>query len=212
MHIYAFGSICRGEISVCSDIDLLAIVEGHDSRFDADVYSIYSYNRVREIWKEGNPFAWHLYLESKLVFASDRSNFLRSLGAPTPYRNYVVDCDKFSSLFHDAHTSLKESAASKIFDLSTMFLGMRNIATCFSLGCLAQPDFSRHAALRLGTYSLNIPQEAYQVFERARILCTRGQGCNIELDEIDQALAQVDKVSQWMAKLNREAKNYAARI
>lgn len=27
MHIYAFGSICRGEIDAASDIDLLAIFE-----------------------------------------------------------------------------------------------------------------------------------------------------------------------------------------
>lgn len=32
MHIYAFGSICRGEIDKNSDIDLLAIVDGFDAR------------------------------------------------------------------------------------------------------------------------------------------------------------------------------------
>lgn len=33
MHIYAFGSICRGEVDASSDIDMLAIVNGHDARF-----------------------------------------------------------------------------------------------------------------------------------------------------------------------------------
>jgi hypothetical protein len=53
MHIYAFGSVCRGDISPGSDVDLLAVVEGHDARFSPDDYSIYSYERVREIWEEG---------------------------------------------------------------------------------------------------------------------------------------------------------------
>ena len=57
MHIYAFGSVCRGDVLPSSDIDLLAITEGHDSRFDPNNYSIYSYNRIKELWQEGNPFA-----------------------------------------------------------------------------------------------------------------------------------------------------------
>lgn len=77
MHIYAFGSISRGDIQADSDVDLLAIVDGFDSRFSSDTYSIYSYSRLRDLWLEGNPFAWHLSLESKLVFSSN--NVIKSL-------------------------------------------------------------------------------------------------------------------------------------
>ncbi|WP_424545407.1 nucleotidyltransferase domain-containing protein [Serratia marcescens] len=55
MHVYAFGSLCRGEMSKYSDIDLLALVNDKDDRFDSDIYSIYSYERLDELWKEGNP-------------------------------------------------------------------------------------------------------------------------------------------------------------
>ena len=141
MHIYAFGSVCRGDISPGSDIDLLAIVEGYDSRFDPDIYSIYSYKRIREIWKEGNPFAWHLSLEARILFSSDRSDFLSSLGSPALYRNCVRDCDKFFSLFREARISLEKNSTSKVFDLSMIFLSIRNIATCFSLGNLEAARF-----------------------------------------------------------------------
>jgi predicted nucleotidyltransferase len=67
MHIYAFGSLCRGEVSRNSDVDLLALVDGFDERFNPEIYSIYSYRRIEELWREGNPFAWHLSLESRLV-------------------------------------------------------------------------------------------------------------------------------------------------
>jgi len=80
MHIYAFGSVCRGEVSRDSDIDLLCIDEGTQAdRFDPELYSVYSYERIRELWSEGNPFAWHLWLESRLLFSSDAEDHL-SLG------------------------------------------------------------------------------------------------------------------------------------
>src|SRR5579863_9114116 len=111
MHLYAFGSICRGDVSPSSDVDLLAIVEGFDERFDPNVYSIYSYQRILEIWGEGNPFAWHLAMESKLVFSTDGSDVLRSLGNPNRYKACRQDCDKFYQLFAEAGASFAQNDA-----------------------------------------------------------------------------------------------------
>src|SRR5262245_60779312 len=98
-HIYAFGSVCRGDVSPGLDVDLLAVVQRYDPRFSPDTYSIYSYERIGELWAEGNPFAWHLSLESKLLYSPDRSDFLRSLGRPRSYRRCYQDCSKFFVLF-----------------------------------------------------------------------------------------------------------------
>jgi hypothetical protein len=210
MHIYAFGSVCRGDISKGSDVDLLAIVEGFDARFDPDTYSIYSYDRVREIWVEGNPFAWHLSLESRLLFSDDSTDFLDSLGKPNPYQHRERDCAKFLSLFRDAVASLARTDASAVFDLSTVFLALRNFATCFSLGGGDRPDFSRHAAIRLGRRSLSIPGEAYQILERARILCTRGYGSMITADEVRIASQSFGQIEGWMAELLAEVQRHDA--
>ena len=51
VHIYAFGSVCRGDLSIGSDVDLLALVSGLDARFDPDMFSIYSYKRIEEKMK-----------------------------------------------------------------------------------------------------------------------------------------------------------------
>lgn len=201
MHLYAFGSICRGEVDPNSDVDLLAVVDGFDERFDPNVYSIYSCQRIREIWSEGNPFAWHLATEAKLLFSSDGSDLLRSFGSPNSYRACRQDCDKFYQLFVDARASFVQNHATRVFDLSMVFLGIRNFATCFSLGCLQTPDFSRHSALRLGTRSLRIAAEPYSVFERARILCTRGQGEAITDDEADLAAHEFHVIEEWMENL-----------
>lgn len=195
-------------MSLGSDVDLLAIVEAYDSRIDPDTFSIYSYKRIQELWQEGNPFAWHLFLEARLLFSSDQIDYLKSLESPKPYKNCVRDCEKFFSLFREAYASIIAGSNSKVFDLSTVFLSIRNIATCFSLGVTEQPDFSRNSALNLGVNSIPLPLNSYSVLERARILCTRGYGENLTDGEIGIALEKIIEIHEWMHNLVEEAKGY----
>jgi hypothetical protein len=179
MHLYAFGSVCRGDITRDSDIDLLALVSDHDVRLDPAKYSIYSYAKMKTMWLKGSPFAWHLSLESRLLYSEDGSNFLGSLDQPAPYSNCIPDCQKFYGVFLEALSSLEENISTKVFDLSTLFLSVRNISTCFALGVLGKPLFSRHAALQLpAEFQLPISNECYRILERARILCTRSMGAD----------------------------------
>ncbi len=191
MHIYAFGSVCRGDVRQGSDIDLLALVDGYDSRFDPDVFSVYSYGRLVDLWREGNPFAWHLFLESTLLFASDGSDFLNSLNSPSDYTGCLRDCEKFYGVFCEAYDSIASQSASKVFELSTVFLSIRNIATCFSLGTTDNPDFSRNSARHLGSNSLPLADSPFAILERARILSTRGKGQSITGKEIADVVGQL---------------------
>jgi hypothetical protein len=209
MHIYAFGSVCRGDVSPTSDVDLLAIVDGYDDRFSLDDYSIYSYDRIREIWNEGNPFAWHLAFESKLLFASDQSSdYLLSLSKPARYRNAHKDCQKFFLLFTEAENSIKLTDTTVPFDLSMVFLAIRNFATCFSLGNLDRPDFSRRSAIRIGKHSLQIEKGAFNILERSRILCTRAIGSAISEKDAATAIEQFPNIRNWMERLLRETKEH----
>jgi hypothetical protein len=208
MHVYAFGSICRGDINVDSDIDLLAIVDGHDARFNPDVFSIYSYGRIKELWDEGNPFAWHLALESHLVYTADQTDYLRSLGKPNKYQNCVCDCEKFYNLFRQAYQSLTGSEGNRTFELSMVLLSVRNIATCYSLGVLSQPKFSRRSALQLDVNSAPISEDVYKILERARVLSTRGFGANLARQEIISALQALPQIDIWMVGLLGETKTY----
>ena len=212
MQIYAFGSVCRGDIGPDSDIDLLAIVDGFDDRFDPDVYSIYSRQRIQEIWVEGNPFAWHLSLESRLLHSSDGTDILVELGRPARYDACAHDCKKFQSLFLDAESSIASGRTTRVFDLSMVFLAIRNFATCFSLGYLDRPDFSRHAAIRIGADSLAMPADAYKILERARILCTRGKGAAVTETDVELAIRQFPTIDKWMVHLlyQLEASRYGA--
>lgn len=200
MHIYAFGSVCRGEIDASSDVDMLAIVDGLDTRFDPNDYSIYSYARLLELWQEGNSFAWHLYLEAKLVYSSDNTDYLRVLGEPSKYKQGISDCKKFHEIFLFAKKSIEESSLTEIFDLSSVFLGIRNFATCYSLHSSAKPIFSRNSALCLGSDRLDINQDVYDIFERARMLCTRGLGEILSYDEICKAKFSLKEIDFWMKR------------
>ncbi|MEW6159832.1 MAG: nucleotidyltransferase domain-containing protein [Verrucomicrobiota bacterium] len=208
MHIYAFGSICRGDLDTDSDIDLLAIVEGQDSRFNANAFSIYSYERIKELWAEGNPFAWHLARESRMLFSGDETDFIRSLGNPNRYRNCVHDCRKFLLLFQQARQSLVNSKGSGVFELSIVFLSIRNIATCFSLGMGSKPNFSRRAAFDLGVRNAPISDELYAVLHRCRVLSTRGNGVPPGDAETAFAVRSLPVIEKWMIGLVEEAQKY----
>ena len=199
MHIYAFGSICRGEVDRGSDVDLLACVDGPAPQMDPEKSSLYRYERLQALWIEGNPFAWHLHLESKLLFSSDNSDFISDLGVPARYVACDSDCDKFKLLFEKSFDALKHSANSSIFNLSCMFLAVRNFATCHSLS-LGSPIFSRMSPLLVNP-CLDIDPEVFSILMRARLLSTRGYGEKIMQDEITTVIKAVTTVPQWMQRL-----------
>jgi hypothetical protein len=204
MHIYAFGSLCRGEVDHRSDIDLLAVVDGSDERFDRSAFSVYSYERLKKLWEDGNPFAWHLATESRIIYSSNGADFIKSIGKPSEYRNCKADCLKFYRLYRKAIASILSGGASKVFELSTIFLSIRNFATCYSLGLNDMQDFSRHSALHLGENSLKISKETYETLERARILSVRGTGEFIDKEKVDKAISEIETINNWMEILLKE--------
>ncbi|QDC05529.1 nucleotidyltransferase [Pseudomonas sp. SWI7] len=202
MHIYAFGSVCRGEIDRGSDIDLLACVDGSAPHIDTEKYSVYQYDRLKALWEEGNPFAWHLHLESKLLFASDSADYLQRLGVPAAYTQGDEDCEKFRVLFERSYEALSQSSNSATFHLSCIFLAVRNFATCHSLS-LGKPIFSRRSPL-LVSPSLDVGLEAFSILTRARLLSTRGYGEPIMPNEVEMAVKAVSIVPRWMQALRSQ--------
>lgn len=208
MYIYLFGSLCRGEIDEFSDVDLLAILSSNEknkTQLDTQKFSVYREKRMSELWIEGNPFAWHLFQEAKLIYSDDNENILANWGKPNPYSNMKADLEKFSNLFYNSIDSLKDSKHSDIFDLSMLFLSIRNFASCYSLGYLKEFNFSRKSALKLKFNKLNISNESFSILERARILSTRGTGKLITDLEIKVVLRETDTISDWFQLI---LKNY----
>ncbi len=203
-HIYAFGSICRGDLTEESDVDVLAVVSGRDSRFDPQKFSIYSYDRLQELWVMGNAFAWHLALESKLIFSDDGTDFILSMGFPSKYVSGKTDCWKFRVIFETSFEAITRGSPSLVFELSTIFLAIRNVATCFSLATMPQPTFGRDSARRLGPKSLRISEECYGLLVRSRLLSTRGAGEDIRNIDISNVAAELRNARSWINELCTE--------
>lgn len=196
MHYYAFGSVCRGEIDGYSDVDILVCCNDSDTaNLPVEKYSIYTYGRLRELWSEGNPFAWHLHKESKLLFGSNGSDFIKELGEPAPYINHLNDINKFGSLFDKSIDSIVTSRDNIIFDISCLYLAIRNIATCFSL-YEGTPYFSRYSPLLIDN-RLNVSDSVFSILLRARILSTRGVGDILTEIEIESVLNDLDYMKVW---------------
>lgn len=206
LHIYVFGSICRGEMSPGSDVDLLAITTGAGNQLSRSIFSIYSHSKVQRIWDEGNPFAWHLHLESKLVYSEDGNDFIQSLGAPARYVKAISDCERFLAIFRQARSSAETDRSTIVFDLSAAFLGLRNFCSCYLLG-LGSPDFSRGVALRLMADTPPVDLAHYRTLERARLLSTRGHGAPLTAVEHERALQALPSLENWMAELHQRQKN-----
>ncbi|WP_343319354.1 nucleotidyltransferase domain-containing protein [Sphingobacterium multivorum] len=208
MNIYIFGSVVRGEIDKYSDIDLILISDESLVDIDVNKYSIYTSDRIKELYKEGNPFAWHLYYESKLVYSSDE-DFLTNLGRPEKYINCKSDLLKFKQLFNDSVDSIKENDFSIVFDLSMIFLAIRNFATCFTLGCYERPIFSRRSFEKLSDFPLILDERITDLLMMSRISSTRGVNYNIDDEYLSLFKENIDKIDKWF---NQILSYYESRI
>lgn len=208
MEIYAFGSIVRGEIDEFSDIDLLILKDLGEKipEIDKERFSIYTFQRMGQLWEEGNPFSWHLFSESKCLFSEKSIPFLKSLGKPKPYSNLSNDLDKFHKLFLDSKLSIESNNNSVDFDLSMIFLAIRNFASCFSLGFLRTEEFSRDTALKIGQYSIQIDLTTYNRLKASRILATRGIGERITEKELKEITIEFSTIEKWFNVLLKLAK------
>jgi hypothetical protein len=203
-HFYAFGSICRGEVDRSSDVDLLACITGPNPDIDTEKFSVYQHDRLRRLWTEGNPFAWHLHLESRLLFSSDGIDFIASLGVPAAYTAVAEDCEKFAHLFSESFDQLSKTRVNATFNLSCLFLSIRNFATCYSIW-RGHPIFSRKSPLLIDV-PLSIDAEAFSVLTRARVLSTRGIGYALSDEEVMLVLKAVPSIQAWICQLLTEVR------
>lgn len=203
MEIYVFGSITRGEIDNFSDVDLLILKDiGEEiSNINKDDFSIYTYKRLLELWDEGNPFAWHLFLESKCVFSPNKTPFIQTLPKPNEYVNSKNDLLKFYQLYKDSRESIITNKHSIDFDLSMIFLAIRNFASCFALGYMNKCVFSRDSAIKIGEYSLNIDNGVYESLKKARLLATRGIGTVTLEVTLNKIMQELPLIENWFNDL-----------
>ncbi|WPO84025.1 nucleotidyltransferase domain-containing protein [Chryseobacterium sp. JJR-5R] len=203
--IYIFGSLVRGEVDQYSDTDLLLISDNKLFKdVDSDKFSLYTPDRIKELYNEGNPFAWHLYFESKLVYSSSEYDFLSQIGKPSEYKNCKNDLLKFKNLFDESIISIKENNYSLVFDLAMIFLAIRNFATCYTLGCYQRPIFSRLAFEKLDDNYLILDDRIKELLMMSRISSTRGIDYIIKEEYLSLFKLDIERINEWFNKIMRK--------
>ncbi len=171
--IYVFGSICRGESSPTSDVDVLVIpFAGESSEFPSG-WSIYSPKLIQEYYAKGRLFAWHLHLEAKCVFSSDELSFLSRLGSPAPYSTMIDDINDLENLLQQAVTELKNGTRNIIYELGIIYTALRDLAMSASWTLLGVPCFSSNAPYKLPVH-FPLSLATYKQAMLARHSSTRG--------------------------------------
>ncbi|HHF3850539.1 TPA: hypothetical protein ACUME1_001698, partial [Haemophilus influenzae] len=94
-----------------------------------------------------------------------------------------------------------ELKSNSVFNLSCIFLAIRNISTCYSL-YLGKAVFSRRAMLKI-TPSINIPMYVIETLEKCRILSTRGVGDDLNKLELENVISHIDSIDKWLDKIER---------
>lgn len=200
--IYVFGSICRGESTPTSDVDVLVVPFEVDSAQFPQNWSIYSPELLSEYFKAGRLFAWHLHLEAKCVFSLRGEPFLASLGPPAPYSTIVEDIDDLEVLLNEALNELTAGTQNVIYELGIAYTAIRDLAMSASWSLLASPCFSADAPYRLPV-DPPLPRDIYHQAMVARHASTRG--CQLTFDPTSTAqIVTKAPLENWVATL-REA-------
>ncbi|WP_394995575.1 hypothetical protein [Emticicia sp.] len=87
------------------------------------------------------------------------------------------------------------------FDLSMIFLAIRNFASCFTLGFIKEHNFSRDSAIKIGNYSLNIDSYVYESLKKARLLSTRGIGSITSEETFNKITQELPHIEAWFNTL-----------
>ena len=185
---YIFGSVGRGEQDAKSDLDILAVVENQKGKVSDKLIlellpenlcdlkpsiAWYGQQRLREMFGNGELFAWHLYYESFAI--GDDSGFLSSLGVPHPYGDSQADFCSFAKVMDGIPAQLAGSGFNAVYEAGLMYVCLRNMAMSASAVLNGRPDFSRYSPFAMqGVPPCPISLEVYDIIMSCRLSGQRG--------------------------------------
>lgn len=185
---YIFGSVARGQADNLSDLDILAVVKTGGGKVDDGVVmdlipaemrdlklsiSWYGEDRLRQMFENGELFAWHLSTETKAIY--DPKGFLSDLGSPSEYYDGASDVESFIKVFNGIEFQVHSSPHNAAYETGLVYVCVRNIAMAASSALCAVPDFSRYSAFALeGVRPCPITRAEFEITMAARMASQRG--------------------------------------
>lgn len=186
--LYVFGSVGRGQQDSLSDLDLLAVVKNAGGKVSESSIlshvpfamrhlkpsiSWYGGDRLAEMFRNGELFAWHLHRETFPLY--DPASFLTKLGRPAPYRDAVPDTRSFQKILRGIPSQIAASEHNAIYEAGLTYVCLRNIGMAASWLLCEVPDFSRYSPFQLrGVGRCPISQDEFDLTMACRMAGQRG--------------------------------------
>jgi hypothetical protein len=199
---YIFGSVCRGEPDPGSDIDVLAICDQPKASQELPAsWSVYSPRRLRQLFKRGTLFAWHLYLEAVPIWPRGKTGFLKRFGPPGTYRGAKREISDLGEILCTAVTELKRGSKSEVYEFGVIALACRDTAMAAAPMLTGRFDFSRYAPLRLPAGRFPLTRREFDYLLVCRRATTRGAELR-RIRRIEQHVkTKTAKLCTWSARI-----------
>jgi hypothetical protein len=215
--VYIFGSVGRGEHDERSDLDLLAVVKdgagrlaehhvlGHvppELRHLKPGISWYGQNRLRQMFNNGELFAWHLAFETIPLY--EAIPFLKILGQPNPYQEMTEDVNSFHNILRGIPDQLKRNRFNAIYETGLIYVCVRNISMAASWLFCDRPDFSRYSAFHLGEdRKCPINTSEYDITMACRMAAQRGL---VPPPGVDAGFTMsiYDRLDPWIGRIREQ--------
>jgi hypothetical protein len=195
--IYVFGSTVRGEIFSDSDIDVLVVpTEQFTSNDFPPDWSVYSRETLADYYAKGRLFAWHLHLEAQVIYSPLEKPWLKSIGAPAPYKTAASDIAQLGTLLCQSLSEIRAGTPSLVYEMGLIYTALRDIAMSASWTLVGMPCFSRRAPYLLPR-PVPMPEALYQTAMAARHSSTRGAFIP-EGIEVDAAQLVACRLEAWV--------------
>lgn len=199
--IYAFGSVVSGEFDEGSDTDILAIESPFDeNRYPSD-WSVYSRDRIKELYSRGTLFAWHLHLEAVPIFSSASGGFLESIDPPAPYSEAKQEIQLLLTIAKTALAELASDTPSSIYELGILGVAIRDIGMAASHILNGNFCFSKFAPFLLRSAALPMNRDDYFFLIKCRRATTRGYHVNYDDERCRKIMETSPSIFEWGDKV-----------
>lgn len=209
MHeFHIFGSVCRGEPDVGSDVDVLVVSDDRPARKELPPsWSYYSRRRIRALFARGTLFAWHLYLESVKVWPRRGCGYLQKIGPPKPYTGAVREIGDLQRVLLRAIAELERGTHSSVYEFGLVSLACRDAAMAAFPVIYGRFDFSRHAPLHLAGNRFPLSTAQFDYLLACRRATTRGGGLRRQPRIERQVISNLPRLKAWCKNILVRLKN-----